>query len=173
MPLSSLAVRAHRAASRLADLLAVVGALVLLAGAAILTYSVLLRVVASGQVRGDFEIVAVSSGIAILLFLPYCQAQRAHVLIEVFTAWLPARVRRAMDALWSLALAVAAAVLTARLLVGLHEAWSRDDVTMMLQIPLSVVFVAALVGVACTAILALLDFVIAFAHTRGREEGDR
>jgi TRAP-type C4-dicarboxylate transport system permease small subunit len=173
MPLTSLAVRAHRAASRLADLLAVVGALVLLASAAILTYSVLLRVVASGQVRGDFEIVAVSSGIAVLLFLPYCQARRAHVLIEVFTAWLPARVRRAMDALWSLALAVAASLLTARLLVGLQDAWSRNDVTMMLHIPLSVVFVAAVVGVAGTAILALLDFVIAFPYARAREGRDR
>jgi TRAP-type C4-dicarboxylate transport system permease small subunit len=173
MPLSSLAVRAHRAASRLADILAVVGALVLLAGAAILTYSVVLRVVASGQVRGDFEIVAVSSGIAILLFLPYCQARRAHVLIEVFTAWLPESMRRAMDGLWSLVLAVAAALLSARLFVGLQDAWSRNDVTMMLQIPLFAVFVAALIGVVCTAILALLDFVIAFPHTRTGQEADR
>lgn len=173
MHLASLAARTHRAASRIADILAVVGALLLLAGAAILTYSVLVRVVARGQVRGDFELVAVSSGIAIFLFLPYCQARRAHVLIEVFTAWLPARARHAMDRLWSLALAVAAGLLTARLLVGLEEAWSRNHVTMMLQIPLSAVFVAAIVGVACTAILALLDFVITLPHARVPEGGDQ
>jgi TRAP-type C4-dicarboxylate transport system permease small subunit len=152
--------------SRIADVLAVLGALVLLAAAAVLTYSVLLRVAVSGQVRGDFELVAVSSGIAILLFLPYCQARRAHVLIEVFTVWLPAGMRGAMDALWSLVLAVAAALLTVRLAVGLQEAWSSNDVTMMLQIPLAAVFVAGIVGVACTAILALLDLVTALPRAR-------
>jgi TRAP-type C4-dicarboxylate transport system permease small subunit len=164
MSVCSLAARAHRAASTLAVVLAVAGAAVLLAAAAVLTYSVLLRVVASGQVRGDFEVVAVAAGIAIFLFLPYCQARHAHVLIEVFTAWLPARVRARMDALWSLVLAAAGALLTARLLVGLGEAWSRNDMTMMLELPLFVVFVAAVIGFAGTSLLALLDFVIALSR---------
>lgn len=154
---SSSIAGAHRIASRVAAVLAVLGAVILLGAAGIVTSSVILRIAVAGQVRGDFEIMAVSSGIAILLFLPYCQAGRLHVLIEVFTARLPAPALRLLDALWSAVLAVAAALLASRLWAGLQEAWSRSDVTMMLHIPLWTVFAAAVVGVIGTALLALLD----------------
>ena len=168
--LSSLAVRAHRVASRGAAALAVLGAILLLGAAAVVTASVILRITVSGQVRGDFEIMAVASGIAILLFLPYVQARRSHVAIEVFTGWLPAPARRGLDTVWSAVLVVAAALLAWRLVAGLDEAWSRGDVTMMLRVPLAVVFLAAAVGVFGTALLALLDVLQALSRT-GRDAG--
>lgn len=133
----------------------------------------LLRTFAGGQVKGDFEIVALASGIAILLFLPYCQAMRAHVTVDVFTMWLPRTLQRRIDALWSAALAVGAAALAWRLSVGLEEAWRRDDVTMMLHLPLSAAYVAALIGVAATALLALLDLLAAFSQSPRRDPSAR
>jgi TRAP-type C4-dicarboxylate transport system permease small subunit len=164
---SSIAVRAHRAASRIAVLLAVLGAAILMGAAAIVAYSVLLRVFANGQVLGDFEIMSVASGIAILLFFPYCQATRAHVLIEIFTSWLPASLLRVLEALWSVVLAAAAAFLTWRLFIGFDEALAQNNVTIILHLPLAAVFVAAMLGAAGTAVLALLDFVRAFAPANG------
>ena len=128
----------------------------------------LLRTFAGGQVKGDFEIVALASGIAILLFLPYCQARRAHVVVDVFTAWLPRRVLRRLDALWSVALAVGAAALAWRLALGLEEAWRRDDVTMMLHLPLYAAYAAAVIGVAATSLLALLDVLAALSPSAPR-----
>jgi TRAP-type C4-dicarboxylate transport system permease small subunit len=145
----------------------------LLVAALIVTWSVLLRTFAGGQVKGDFEIVALGSGIAILLFLPYCQAMRAHVSVDVFTVWLPRTLQRRIDTLWSAALAVGAAALAWRLSVGLEEAWRRDDVTMMLHLPLSAAYVAALIGVATTALLALLDLFAAFSQSPRRDPSVR
>jgi TRAP-type C4-dicarboxylate transport system permease small subunit len=169
MPGPSIAVRAHAMLARLAAVLAVLGAALLLVAALIVTCSVLLRTFAGGQVKGDFEIVALASGIAILLFLPYCQAMRAHVTVDVFTARLPRTVLRRVDALWSAALAVAAAVLAWRLSVGLEEAWRRNDVTMMLHLPLSAAYVAALIGVGATSLLALLDLFAALSQSTRRD----
>jgi len=159
VPGSSIAARTHETASRIAVVLAVLGAVLLLAAAVIVAYSVLLRIVAGGQVKGDFEIVALASGIAILLFLPYCQAMHAHVTVDVFTGWLPRAMLRWIEALWSAALAVAAAALAWRLSVGLEEAWRRNDVTMMLHLPLYAAYAAAVIGFAGTSILALLDLL--------------
>ena len=142
-----------------------------MAAALIVTWSVVLRAFVGGQVKGDFEIVALASGIAILLFLPHCQAMRAHVAVDVFTSWLPQTILRRIDALWSLVLAVAAAALAWRLSLGLEEAWRRDDVTMMLHLPLSAAYAAAVIGVGATALLALLDLIAALspsAHQDGR-----
>jgi TRAP-type C4-dicarboxylate transport system permease small subunit len=170
---ASIAARAHRAASSIAAFLAVLGAVILLGAAVIITYSVLLRAFADGQVLGDFEIMSVASGIAILLFLPYCQATRAHVLIEVFTSWLPAAALRFLHGLWSLGLAAAAALLTWRLMLGLEQAWMRGDVTMMRHIPMAIVFAAAVIGVAGTALLALLEFVRDFSGDRAADGNRR
>jgi TRAP-type C4-dicarboxylate transport system permease small subunit len=164
----SIAARAHEAASRIAVALAVLGATLLLAAAAIVAYSVLLRIVAGGQVTGDFEVIGLASGIAILLFLPYCQARRAHVTVDVFTGWLPPPVLRSIEALWSAALAVAAAVLAWRLSAGLEEAWRRDDVTMLAHLPLYAAYAAGVIGVGGTSIFALLDLLAALAQSPRR-----
>lgn len=133
----------------------------------------LLRVFAGSQVKGDFEIVALASGIAILLFLPYCQAMHAHVTVDVFTVWLPRTVLRRIDALWSLALAVAAAALALRLSAGLDEAWRRNDVTMMLHLPLSAAYAAGVIGVGATSLLALLDVIAALSPSARQGAPDR
>jgi TRAP-type C4-dicarboxylate transport system permease small subunit len=165
---SWIAARAREGASRIALVLAVLGAALLLAAAVIVAYSVVLRAVAGGQVTGDFEIVAVASGIAILLFLPYCQAMRAHVTVDVFTGWLPRPVLRWIEALWSAALAVAAAALAWRLSIGLEEAWRRNDVTMLAHLPLYAAYAAAVIGVGGTSLLALLDLIEALSQSRRR-----
>lgn len=149
------------------------GAAILSAAALIVACSVLLRAFAGGQVRGDFEIVSVASGIAILLFLPYCQARRAHVTVDVFTGWLPPAALRGIELAWSCALAVAAGLLAWRLGAGLAEAWSRNDVSMILNIPLTLVFAAAVIGVAGTSILALLEVLAAASGSPQGHARDR
>jgi TRAP-type C4-dicarboxylate transport system permease small subunit len=168
VPGCSIAARAHEAASRIAVVLAVLGSALLLVAAVIVAYSVLLRIVTGGQVTGDFEIVGLASGIAILLFLPYCQAMRAHVTVDVFTGWLPRVVLRWIEALWSGALALAAATLAWRLSLGLEEAWRRNDVTMLAHLPLYAAYAAAVIGVGGTSLLALLDLLEALSQSRRR-----
>lgn len=151
--------RPRRPVDRIAAFLAVLGTLILIGAALAATWSVILRLTVNGQLRGDFEILSVGSGLAILLFFPYCQSNRAHVVIGIFSDWLPARIRRPVDALWSLVLAAGAAFLCWRLWLGLIETWENNDVTAMLHIPLAIVSLAALAGVAGTAAIAALDVI--------------
>jgi TRAP-type C4-dicarboxylate transport system permease small subunit len=81
-------------------------------------------------------------------------------------------VLRRIEALWSLLLALAAAALAWRLGFGLEEAWRRNDVTMMAQLPLYAAYAAAVIGVAGTSILALLDLLAALASSRRRDGRD-
>lgn len=162
MPFDAAAARPPRLADRIAAFLAVLGSLILLAAAIAATLSVGLRLTVNGQVRGDFEILSVGSGLAILLFFPYCQSNRAHVVIGIFTDGLPRSIRDPLDALWAVVLAVAAALLCWRLWLGMIETFENNDVTAMLQIPLGLVSVAALLGVAGTAWLAALDVLALF-----------
>ncbi|WP_341705642.1 TRAP transporter small permease subunit [Ferrovibrio sp.] len=147
----------RRIADRIAAWLAVLGAAILLAAALASFLSVGLRITVNGQVRGDFEILSVGSGLAILLFFPWCQSSRAHVVIGIFTDWLPARILRPVDAFWSLVLAAGAALLCWRLWIGFIETLRNNDITAMLHIPLFIVSLAALAGVAGTALLAAMD----------------
>lgn len=169
-PSSPSAVRPPRIADRIAAALAVLGTAILLAAALTATLSVGLRLAVNGQVRGDFEVLSVGSGLAILLFFPYCQSSRAHVVIGIFSDWLPARIRQPVDALWSALLAAGAAFLCWRLWIGLHESLVNDDVTAMLHIPLFIVGVAAVIGVAGTAWLAAQQ-AIDLIHDVIRQDG--
>lgn len=162
--------RARRGADRLAAALAVIGATILLGAAVTVTSSVVVRIVTGGQIKGDFEIMSVGSGIAILLFLPYCQALRAHVFIDTFTGWLPPSINRAIDGAWLLVMAAAMALLTWRLGIGLDEAWANNDVTVMIRIPLAIVFAAAVIGVAGTAVLAVLAVAAPAAEAASSEK---
>ena len=57
--------------SRIAAALALAGGLVLLATATLTTLSVLLRWATSQPVKGDFELVSLGSGLAVLGFLAW------------------------------------------------------------------------------------------------------
>jgi TRAP-type C4-dicarboxylate transport system permease small subunit len=94
---------------RLAEWWAVAGGLVLLAILLVTTANAgafaLDRVARlwGGTVAGlpgyeDFVRLAISG--AALMFFPYAQASRAHVAVDIFVAWLPAGLRRALDRFW-------------------------------------------------------------------------
>jgi TRAP-type C4-dicarboxylate transport system permease small subunit len=94
---------------RLAELWAVGGGLVLLAIVLVTTANAgafaLDRLAGAwgGTVAGlpgyeDFVRLAISG--AALMFFPYAQAQRGHVAVDIFVAYLPARLRVFLERLW-------------------------------------------------------------------------
>lgn len=58
---------------------------------------------------------------AALLFFPYCQLRRGHVVVDIFTKGLPAPLGRALDLLWLLVLAALALFLAYWMTLGLME----------------------------------------------------
>jgi TRAP-type C4-dicarboxylate transport system permease small subunit len=143
---------------RCAEALALLGGAVLLATAMLTTVSVTLRWLTSQPVKGDFELVSLGSGLAVLGFLAWATAQRANILVDSFTAWLPARVNAALDGAWSLVWAATTLLIAERMTQGALDTFRAGTRTMgLLALPY---WWAVAVGSACFAlsgVIALLS----------------
>lgn len=104
--------------SRLATAIAIAGALVMLAAAAMVAVSVSVRNLTDVALMGDYEIVQMATAIAAFAFLPYCQMRRGNILVDTFTARLPEGVRRGLDALWDVVYAAIVAIVAWQLMQG-------------------------------------------------------
>jgi TRAP-type C4-dicarboxylate transport system permease small subunit len=121
--------------ARLASLLALAGGAVLLGTALLATASVVRRWLTTQPVPGDFELVSLGAGLAVMGFLAWGTERRANILVDSFTTWLPGAVARAIDAFWALVWAAVAAVLAERLWVGAREMLGSGTTTMVLGLP--------------------------------------
>ena len=75
--------------------LAILGGAILAAMALLTTVSIAGRAAFSAPVRGDFELVAIGTGIAVFAFLPWCQLTRGNVLVDFFMDRAPVRAKAA------------------------------------------------------------------------------
>lgn len=121
--------------ARLAAGLGFAGGLVLLAVALLTCVSVLRRWLTSQPVPGDFELVSLGAGLAVMGFLAYGTLMRTNILVDSFTGWLPRGLTRAIDAFWTLVWCGVAAVLAERLLRGARETLASGTTTMVLGLP--------------------------------------
>jgi TRAP-type C4-dicarboxylate transport system permease small subunit len=119
----------------LAEALALAGGLLMLVVACLVTASVLMRWLLGDGISGDFELVQIATALAAFAFLPLCQARRGNVVVDTFTAKLPRRARRGLDALWDLTYAALIAVLAWRLALGAVDAFASQTTSMVLGIP--------------------------------------
>lgn len=95
----------------------------LLATALLTVVSVTSRWLTSQPVKGDFELVSLGSGLAVLSFLAWGSVTRANILVDSFTTWLPARLNGAIDAFWSLAWAATTLLIAERMAQGMMDTW--------------------------------------------------
>lgn len=137
--------------NRVASLFAISGGLLLCAMAGITVVSILGRALFSAPIPGDFEIVAMGTGIVAFLCLPYCQLQRGHVRIDLFMGRGSPRLSGVLDALGGVLSAAIAGLFAWRMILGLSDALRDRDITVILGIPL---WWAYPFGIAAFALLA-------------------
>lgn len=130
--------------------LAISGGLLMLGVGFLVVASVLSLRLTGDTIPGELELVQMATALAVFAFLPFCQARRANIVVDTFTAWLPDAVTRAVDAFWDLAYAAVAAVLAWRLAVGAAETTRAGTGTMILGLP---------VGWAIAACAAMAGFL--------------
>ncbi len=136
--------------------LAMLGGLVLVAIAVTTVVSVLGRYFFNSPISGDFEIVEVGCAIAVALFLPYCQLKDGNVIVDVLTGGLPPGIKRLLDALGCLLLALVAALLAWRMFEGAADLKRYNDESMVLHLKTwwgFVVIVPALALLCATGIM--------------------
>lgn len=143
-----------------AKALALLGGIVALAVATAMVVSVLGRWLFVTPIPGDFELAQIGTAITVFAFLPYCQIVRGNIVVDTFTAALPARVRSRIDGICDLIYAAAMALVAACLVRGTIDTYSSHEVSMVLRIP---VWPGVAFGALCCAFLA----VAALATARG------
>ena len=145
---------------RISRWLAVFGGGVLGAMAVLTTVSVVGRSAFLAPIPGDFELVAIGTGIAVFAFLPWCQMTRGNVLVDFFMSATPARARIFMDIVGGIAYLLIAALLTWRMIFGGLDMYNYNELSMTINFPRWTTFPVSI------AILAFL--VIVVAYTIGR-----
>ena len=99
-----------------------------------------------GPIPGDFELVEAGTAFAIFAFLPWCQYNRGHASVEVFTSFLPERINDVLLAIGDVLLFAIAVLITSRLWLGLNDKIMFGETTFVLQFPLWWAYAAAFAG---------------------------
>jgi TRAP-type C4-dicarboxylate transport system permease small subunit len=104
---------------------------------------------------GDFELSASAAGVAVALFLPWCQWQRGHISVDFFTSRASPATQGRLDRFGALLLGLAMALMTWRTAAGGLSAWRSQAGSMMLGLPEWWVYVGMVPPLALTTAIAL------------------
>lgn len=105
-------------------------------------------------ILGDSEIVEMCLGVAVALYLPWTEMRGSHVIVDVFTARMPARGLAWLDAAMRAAVALVATVLAVQITDGAWRQWDRERATMFLELPYWWGYAGAAVGLALWTVTA-------------------
>jgi len=140
---------------------------VLLVGVLVMTViSVAGRYLFNAPIPGDYEITELACGVAVFAFLPYCQLNRANIVVEFFTARLSRRAKRMLDTVHSFAFAVVAVLMAWRLAVGGLSKMADGQTTLYLGIPMYWGYFSAVVGAVTLCIVCVWVFVVGVRTVR-------
>jgi len=157
--------RLRSALTALAQAGALVGGALLLVAVGVTCASVL-RGAFGRPILGDSEVVEMSLGIAVALYLPWAEMRGSHVIVDVFTARLPARGIAWLDAAMRAAVALVATVLAVQITEGAFAQWDRERATMFLEIPYWWGYAGAALGLALWTVTAAFVAVERFQDAR-------
>lgn len=157
--------RPPRSIEMAAKVLALFGGIVALAVATAMVISVLGRWLFATPIPGDFELAQIGTAVTVFAFLPYCQIVRGNIVVDTFTAALPARVRSRIDGICDVIYAAAMALVAACLARGTVDTYTSQEVSMVLRIP---VWPGVAFGALCCAFLSVAALVTARRLFRAR-----
>ena len=102
-------------------------------------------------VPGDFELVEAGTAFAVFAFLPWCQLNRGHATVDLFTNYLSAGANRVIDLVSEILMALVTILIAWRLWVGMFDKMGNGEISFILQMPLwwgfAVCAAATIVGV--------------------------
>ena len=114
---------------------AATGGLVLVAVSIMSVFSILSRALTGNAVLGDFELVQIGSAVAVAAFLPWGQMRGSHVFVDFFTTGLRPCMRARLDGLGALLLAICAAIVAWRMMIGTVDLRASSETSMLLGVP--------------------------------------
>jgi TRAP-type C4-dicarboxylate transport system permease small subunit len=131
--------------------------------------SVLMRALFQSPISGDVELTQMGIALAISMCLPWCQAQRGHILVDFFTQKSSAQSLRFMDSVGCLALAVMYGFLAWRTSVGAVSVSEAGETTMIISLPMWWAYASLAPGLGLSALIALAQTVDHWAAPLNKE----
>jgi TRAP-type C4-dicarboxylate transport system permease small subunit len=130
----SVSVAVSQWLERLTGFVAIIGGLLALAVAILVTVSVLGRWLFNAPIDGDFEFVKMATAVGVFAYLPYTQARRGNIMVDTFTTGLSPTTRNRIDAFWDFLYGSVMAYFAYALVIGTLDAVRSGETTMQRQI---------------------------------------
>jgi TRAP-type C4-dicarboxylate transport system permease small subunit len=145
---------AGRMIHRLAEAVAVLGGLCLLA-AAILTGISISGSLLYKPLPGEIELVEILCGLAVFAFLPYCQLRKGHVGVDLFIGAFGPKAINWTQLIGDVIITLLLAIVAWRHWIGTMDKFRNGEFTTILFIPLwwgfAAAFVLQLIGIVVAA----------------------
>ena len=139
------------------------------AGLAVMTAaSAVSNLLFAAPFSADYELVKNFIGVAVFMFLPYCQLSGSNVTVDIFTEHMSERKKAAMAGFSSLFAIAFSALLLRQMTLGMLSYMRYPEVTPVLQLPLWSAFPPMLVSLALLLLAAIITAVDAWRGVRGR-----
>jgi len=146
--------------------MAVFGGVILFILAILTTISVFGRKFLDAPVPGDFELVAIGTGVAVFACLPYCQLMRGNVLVDFFMNNAPTRAKTIADIIAGLIFLAIGLMLTWRMIYGAIDMYDVNEVSMTIGFPRWSTFPISIVFMSFLVIIIIYTLGRSIAETR-------
>ncbi len=147
-------------------LFAIGGGLVLCGMVLLTTVSVIGRAFFDAPVTGDFELIAIGTGVGVFFFLPYCQIMGENVIVDIFLSAAPPRTKSFFDAIGSFMLGAMIGLFAWRTSLGGFDLYNAQETTLILAFPLWWTFPLAVVCQTLLFVVCIYTFVLSAKETR-------
>ena len=146
--------------------MAVFGGVILFILAILTTISVFGRKFLDAPVPGDFELVAIGTGVEVFACLPYCQLMRGNVLVDFFMNNAPTRAKTIADIIAGLIFLAIGLMLTWRMIYGAIDMHDVNEVSMTIGFPRWSTFPISIVFMSFLVIIIIYTLGRSIAETR-------
>jgi TRAP-type C4-dicarboxylate transport system permease small subunit len=153
---------------RATEVWALLGGLLLLVIALMISYSSAAGWLFGKPLPGDVELVEMLTAVSVFMFLPYCQITGANVTADIFTARAGLRTVAILELLAALVALAFGLLLLWRMYYGLLDYRQYVETTTILKIPIWVAYVPALASLALLAAAAAASVRAAVRRVRQR-----
>lgn len=106
-------------------------------------------------IDGDYELIEAGIAFAIFAFVPWCQINRGHATVELFTSMFPSKINLFLGLLWEVVMTLVILLITKQLYVGMRAKLGYGETTFLLQFPVWWAYAACLVAAVIASLVAI------------------
>lgn len=153
----------NRAVLSLAEILAVLGGVVLLLMVFVNIISILGRAIFGTPLVGDFELIEIACAVSIFMFLPLCKLKNGNIIVDTFTTKLNEKKLLFLDLVGDMLFGMIALFFSYRMIFGLLDMIRYGEETMLLEIPVWIPFCPAILSLFFLSLICFLSSLSKFS----------